>query len=273
MQARQLEFRPVSPVAGVEVIGVDLREELPEETKKRLREAWHTYALLLFRGQELTEDDQLRVCRIFGQNSAEGEYGDQQYVSNVIPEGLTPHGDLAFHCDHSWSDTPLRGIMLYALEVPPEGAGGETMFADVKRTWDRLPAEVRERIKDLKIVHTYPDQSKHVPIPGPDPRPGMPTATHPIAYPHPITGETLLFCSPRHFDRIVGWSHADGIALAEELSRYINQPEVIYKHPWKVGDLVLWDNLRLQHARTNFDRKYRRHMRRTQVGDPIAVPA
>lgn len=273
MPARELEFRPISPVAGVEVIGVDLRDELPEATKKQLREAWHKNAILLFRGQQLDEEGQLRAARIFGEISDEGEYGEQQYVSNVDPAGLTPHGELAFHCDHSWSNSPLRGLMLYALEAPPEGAGGETMFADVKRAWELLPAEVRERIQDLEIVHTYPDQSKHVPIPGPDPRPGMPTATHRIAYSHPVTGETLLFCSPRHFDRIVGWGSAEGKALAEELSRYINRPEVIYKHSWKVGDLVLWDNLRLQHARTNFDRKYRRHLRRTQIGEPAAVPA
>jgi taurine dioxygenase len=269
----QLSLRALSNVAGVEVQGLDLREELSPGVQAALRDAWHSHAVLLFRDQTLTEDDQLRFGRIFGEISNEGEYGEQNYVSNVIPNGLTPVGELAFHCDHSWSDRPLRGLMLYALEVPPEGAGGETLFADVKRAWELLPDALRNRIKDLEIVHTYPDQTKHVPIPGPDPRPGMPTSTHKLAFTHPATGETLLFCSPRHFDRIVGWNHADGIALAEELSRYINRPEIIYKHVWKAGDLVLWDNIRLQHARTNFDKKYRRHLRRTQIGEPAAVPA
>jgi len=273
MPARELHFRPISSVAGVEVIGADLRDELPEATKKELRAAWYEHAILLFRNQDVDEAGQLKVGRMFGEISDEGEYGEQNYVSNVIPEGLTPHGELAFHCDHSWSDSPLRGIMLYAIEAPPEGAGGETLFADVQRAWELLPDAVRKRVQGLEIVHTYPDQTKHVPIPGPDPRPGMPTATHRIGFTHPVTGKTLLFCSPRHFDRIVGWNHADGIALAEELAGYINRPEVIYKHAWKAGDHVLWDNLRLQHARTNFDRKYRRHLRRTQIGEPAAVAA
>jgi alpha-ketoglutarate-dependent taurine dioxygenase len=82
-----------------------------------------------------------------------------------------------------------------------------------------------------------------------------------------------LFCSPRHFDCIVGLSAADGLSLAQELTRYINRPECVYEHAWKPGELVVWDNLQLQHARTNFDRKYRRHLRRTQVGEPSAVPA
>lgn len=273
MNTIDLEFRPLSPVAGVEVRGLDLRVEPSRAVKERLREAWHKHALLLFRDQQLGEDDQRRVAAIFGEISDEGEYGDQNYVSNVIPDGLTPHGDLAFHVDHSWSDHPLRGLMLYAIEVPPEGAGGETLFANVRLPYDLLPDEVRRRIDPLQIVHTYPDQSKHVPIPGPDPRPGMPTATHPLAFPHPVTGETLLFCSPRHFDRIVGYGPAESLALAEELTQYVNDPSVVYKHVWHPGDLVVWDNLQLQHARTNFDRNYRRHLRRTQIGEPAAVPA
>jgi taurine dioxygenase len=273
MALKDIELRPISPVAGVEVIGLDMRDELPESTKQQLRDAWHKNAILLFRGQQLDEAQQLQVGTIFGEISDDGEYGEQNYVSNVIPDGLTPHGELAFHCDHSWSEHPLRGIMLYAIEVPPEGAGGETMFADVKRAWELLPAELQAKLRDLEIVHTYPDQTKHVAIPGPDPRPGAATAKHDLVMSHPVTGETLLFCSPRHFDRIVGWDHDAGIALAEELSRYINRPEVIYKHTWKPGDLVVWDNFRLQHARTNFDRKYRRHLRRTQIGEPARVPA
>ncbi|MDE2572707.1 MAG: TauD/TfdA family dioxygenase, partial [bacterium] len=259
----KLDIRPISPVAGAAVRGVDLREPVPESVQQSLREAWHRHALLLFPEQRLSEEDQLRVGRIFGEISNEGEYGDQNYVSNVIPDGLTPHGELAFHVDHSWSDNPLRGIMLYAIEVPPEGAGGETLFANVKLAYELLPPQVKDRIAALRIVHTYPDQSKHVPIPGPDPRPGMPTATHPLVFPHPVTGERLLFCSPRHFDRIVGLGREESLALAQELARYIDRPEVVYKHVWHPGDLVVWDNLQLQHARTNFDRAYRRHLRRT----------
>ena len=273
MPTSELKFRPLSPVAGAEVLDVDLRSEFPEALQQRLYEAWNRYALLLFRNQDVSEDAQRRVAEIFGRISAEGEYGDQNYVSNVIPDGLTPHGELAFHVDHSWSDHPLRGLMLYAIEVPPPGAGGATLFANVHRAYELLPEAVRERIRDLQIVHTYPDQRKHVPIPGPDPRPGMPTATHPLVFPHPITGQKLLFCSPRHFDRIAGWDAEQSLALANELTAYVNRPEVIYKHEWQAGDLVVWDNLQLQHARTNFDRKYRRHLRRTQIGEPAAVHA
>jgi taurine dioxygenase len=273
VNATGLSFRPLAPFLGAEVRGVDLSRELSAAIADELRAAWHRYGVLLFRDQHLDEEQQLRVGRIFGEISDDGEYGVQNYVSNVIENGLTPHGELAFHCDHSWSEHPLRGLMLYGIEVPPPGAGGATVFADVKRAYELLPPEVKARIEGLQIVHTYPDQSKHVPIPGPDPRPGMPTATHPLAMPHPVTGETVLFCSARHFDRIAGWGPAEGLALVRELVTYIDRPEVQFAHEWRAGDLVVFDNFRAQHARTDFDRSHRRHLRRTQIGEPAAVPA
>ena len=269
-EVKQIRVEPLTPFMGALISGVDVSTAMDESVKARLRQEWWKHGLLLFRGQVLNEDQQTALALIFGEISDDGEYGAQNYVSNVLAGGLVPHGELAFHIDHSWSDHPLRGLMLYGIELPPEGAGGETLYADVKRAFELLTPMQRERVKDLLIVHTYPDQSKHAPIPGPDPRPGMPTATHPLAFPHPITGETLLFCSPRHFDRFVGWNHDAGLALAQELAEHINQPEIIYTHKWRPGDVVVWDNLRLQHARTNFDSKYRRHLRRTQIGAPAA---
>lgn len=267
-QATSIEVTPLTDFLGALVTGIDLSQPIDEETRARLRQAWWKHGLLLFRDQQVNETQQAEFASIFGEVSDEGEYGAQNYVSNTVPKGLVPSGELAFHCDHSWSPNPLRGLMLYGIEVPP--VGGNTLFADVKAAFELLPPAQKARIQDLQIVHTYPDQSKNVPIPGPDPRPGAPTATHPMAFPHPITGETLLFCSPRHFDRIIGWSPEEGLALAQAMAVHMNRPEIIYSHQWRPGDLVVWDNLRLQHARTNFDPKHRRHLRRTQIGMPRA---
>lgn len=265
--ATRVSVEPLGSLKGAVVRGLDAAN-LTAEQKIFLRQQWYKHGILILKNQTLDEEQQKAFAETFGPISDEGEYGAQMYVGNVKAGSLTPHGELAFHCDHSWSPDPLRGIMLYAIEVPPPGAGGETLFADVGKAYDLLPRAVRERIDPLQIVHTYPDQSKHVPIPGPDPRPGMPTAQHPMVMKHPVTGATLLFCSPRHFDRIVGWDHQKGIDLAMEMAGYINKPEIVYSHRWEPGDLVIWDNLQFQHARTNFDRKYRRHLRRTQIGTP-----
>jgi alpha-ketoglutarate-dependent taurine dioxygenase len=264
----RLAVRPLAPLFGAEITGVDLREELSESTQDRIRDAWHEHGLLLFRGQELDPDQQLRVAKIFGTISSEGEYGEQNYVSNILEKAVNPHGELAFHLDHAWSN-PLRGLMLYAIEVP-QNAGGDTLFADASLAYKNLPAALRERISTLQVRHSYPDQTKLDLIPGPDPRPGAPTSVHPLALVHPVTGETILFLSLRHYDHLIDVDREEGLQLVKELHAYVDSPQITYRHVWSVGDLVVWDNVRLQHARTHFDRKHRRHLRRTQIGDPSA---
>src|SRR5689334_6629321 len=105
-------FRPLSPLFGVEVLGVDLREELDEPVKERLRKAWHEDGLLLFRDQELTDEQADRAAGIFGEIDSGGQLNYIKYVSNVIPEGLSPKGELLFHMDMSFWEHPLRAIML-----------------------------------------------------------------------------------------------------------------------------------------------------------------
>ena len=264
MDKNGIEFRPVGAKFGVEVIGVDLTNVPDQATKQLLRDAWYKHALLLFRGQALDDAQLDRVAQIFGEISAEGDFSS--YVSNVDPKGLVPAGELKFHMDFSWSDRPLRGLMLYGYEVPPEGAGGDTLFANVKLALENLPPALRQRIAGLNIVHS----TEAVREEGYGYRS---TSVHPIVFPHPITQEPVLYCSPRHFMHIEGLSDADSEALKDELASYIGWPDIVYRHQWRPHDLLVWDNIKLQHARTNFDSKYRRHLRRIQIAAPTAVPA
>jgi alpha-ketoglutarate-dependent taurine dioxygenase len=260
-----LQLRPVSPLFGFEVLGIDLREPLDEQVAERLRAAWDTHALLLFRDQFLSDEQLDRLALVFGEISDEGHYS--HYVSNVVPKALVPNGELAFHMDFSYSPNPLRGIMLYAYEAPPAGAGGETLFSSAHLVYELLPPALRARIEGLQVVHSTavipPQEQHHLPV----------TSLHPLAFPHPKTGAIQVFCSPRHFLWIVGMDADEARALCAELTEYFSRPEVVYKHVWRPGDLVVWDNLQLQHARTNFDPKYRRHLRRTQIAERILVPA
>ena len=269
MNYNGLTIRPLSALFGAELSGVDLSQALPEKTCERIRGAWHQYGLLLFRGQHLDPEQQLRVATIFGTISNDGEYGEQNYVSNIVENAVSPHGELAFHLDHAWSN-PLRGLMLYAIEVP-HNAGGDTLFADASLAYKNLPPALRERVGSLRIRHSYPDQTKFDLIPGPDPRPGAPTSVYPLAFPHPVTGETILFLSLRHYDHLIDVDRAEGLDLVMELHKYIDSPDITYRHVWSIGDLVVWDNVRLQHARTHFERTRRRHLRRTQIGDPAVA--
>lgn len=274
MMIEQLDVRPLSDVAGAEVRGVSLSQEQSAQTQAALREAFKKHGLLLFRDQELSDEAQLRAGGIFGTISYQGENYKQsagtRYVSNVAEDGLNKAGELTFHVDHSFYDTPLRAIMLYALEAPPAGAGGETLFASMKLAYDNLPDALREKIKDMKALHCYDfDLSRNKKaadrVREKDLGPTSTRAVHPVVLTHPGTGEKILFISRRHVDRILDIPEEESEALLAELVSYIEGTDKIYKHTWRPGDLVIWDNLLLQHARTNFDPKHRRHLRRCQL--------
>ena len=262
MQTASVTFVPLQPF-GVEVRGVDFRDEQPGEIKAQLRRAWQEHSLLLFRDQEITPEQQLRIATIFGKFSDEGDTpGGINFVSNVYEKGTTSDGqynldtpgEKRFHRDHSFYEAPLRGIMLYGIEVPPVEKGGDTRFSDSRAAYKRLPAELRERIANLIVHFACPQPSD------------MRQADHPVALKHPDTGEPILFLSRRHAHHIVGLSHQESEALLDELDSYVGDPAITYRHHWRPNDLVVWDNLSLEHARDDWDRSCRRHLRRTQIG-------
>ena len=253
-----LEICPVSPLFGVEVRGISLNDELSAEVKSELRDAWRRHALVVFRNQSVSNDQLERLASVFGTVWQNPDYSD--YVSNVDKDGLVATGELRFHMDYSFSSHPLRGLGLYAIECPPEGAGGETLFSSAQLAYKLLPSDLQKRIAGRQVIHSTAavgatiTQPPHTPI-------------HPLVLPHPETGETLLFCSRRHFLWIVGLDRRESDALCNELEAYFYRPEVIYEHRWRPGDFVVWDNLKLQHARRAFDTTNRRHLRRVMIVD------
>ena len=255
------DIRPLSPV-GAEVRGLDLRQDLPEGTKRALRKAWDEHALLLFRDQELTKDDLKRVASVFGSISDQGEApGGMNLVSNVNAPGLNEKGEhtlrggdgeLSMHFDHCFQEHPLRGILLYSVEVPP--TGGDTIFSDVRTATKRLPTQIRARIDGKLIRH-----KSYL-------RTGQPEWNHPVMYEHPRTKERILFYSKLQAREILGIPEDECKTLFEQFTSIIESDDIIYRHRWSPKDVVVWDNLALQHARETFDPKYRRHLQRVQIG-------
>jgi taurine dioxygenase len=254
MNATELEFRPISAAGGAEVRGIDLRAEQSEAVKERLRAAFDRYLLLLFRDQHLNAEQQLRVGEIFGSISDQGDApGGINYVSNTVEAALNPNGELDFHFDHSFHETPLKGIMLYAIEVPPEGSGGDTKFSNSHLAYELVPEATKSRVAGMKARYIAKA------------RPGPPRADHPILRNHPRTNEPILFLSRRHAEYLVDVEPAQQEEILDELSSYINDPAIGFSHVWRPNDLVIWDNMALQHARTDFDPSFRRHLRRSQI--------
>ena len=266
-----MQLHELSPKAGAQVEGVDLREPVEPGIADRLRDAWHRYGLLLFRDQDIDEGQQRRVAEIFGDISNEQwkRRGNREdgldFISNVKPGGQNPYGPLGFHFDNSMFEHPLSGLMLYAIEAPPAGCGGETLFSNVKLAYRSLPQALKDRIATLHVRHRYPDTSKSGEIPSLMFDADAPNWAHPLVFHHPVTGEPLLFMSRRHADRIEELPQAESAALIDELYGYIKKADCVTAHAWRPGDLVVWDNLMLQHGRNDFDPKHRRHLRRLQI--------
>ena len=272
-----ITVRPLSPALGAEIVGVDLSCPLDEATVAAIKAAWSEHLVLLFRDQALSEDDQVRFARHFGElqqrprpkdlrAEAKVKNPEVMLVSNIRengkPIGSLPDGEMQFHSDMCYILTPPKGTFLYAIEIPSEG--GDTLFLNMYKAYETLPLETKARLKGKNAVNVFlygstsrdgnkPDFNIH------------PHATHPIVRTHSDTRRPALYVNRLMTWNIEGMEGAEGQELLDSLFDHIEQPQFIYEHKWKVGDLILWDNRCTLHARTDFSDKERRLLRRVVV--------
>lgn len=283
-----LKITPLSPACGAEISGVDLTKDLPDETVAAIRRAWLEHLVLVFRGQKLTEQQQLRFASRFGQlgkrknalfdQSIRGRAeGVMQTNPNVLlvsnikvdgkPIGAFGEGDMWFHIDSGYAEKPYNFTFLYALELP--STGGNTLFANMYKAYDALPAELKEKLKGKKALHIHEyKRTEKVEI-GTD----LSKAAHwfhPVFVTHPETGRKSLFVDRLMTARIEGFTKDENEVLLEQLYEIGERPEFIYEHKWRLDDFVMWDNRCLIHARTWFPPEERRLLRRCAVeGAPV----
>ena len=281
-----LEIKPLSPALGAEIAGVDLRQDLAAETVAAIIDAWHEHLVLLFRNQELAEDDQIRFARHFGAlqkrtrpPEAINEAGHTKYpqltmlVSNIRdngkPIGSLPDGEMHFHSDQCYLEKPAAGTFLYAIEVP--SAGGDTLFLNMYKAYETLPAEVKARIDGRKALNAYLYDSTTRAVNGAKVDfTAHPHHVQPIVRTHPATKRKALYVNRLMTFTVEGLDDDDGTALLNALFDHMEQDKFIYAHRWRVGDLLLWDNRCTLHARTDFSDRERRLLRRYVVmGDRV----
>jgi taurine dioxygenase len=283
--------RPLSAAVGVELLGVDLRQ-MSEADFRAVEEAWHEHSVILLRDQKLNDDHLLAFSRRFGEldpppNQERGRisppgYPDIYVVSNVLdkngdPIGALGNGEAVWHTDMSYLDMPPDASMLFALEIPP--TGGNTWFCGMQAAAATLPDGLRRRLGDRRVKHdgTYNSGGylrKGV-TPTDDPM-KAPGAWHPAILKHPANGRPTLYLGRRRNSYIEGLTRAESDALLEDLWAHCTQPQFLYEHVWRLGDLVMWDNRSTMHRRDPFDGTARRIMHRTQIkgsGKPIAYAA
>tara|TARA_Y100001936_G_scaffold239757_1_gene273353 strand:- start:5615 stop:6454 length:840 start_codon:yes stop_codon:yes gene_type:complete len=265
---------PLSSNLATEIVGLDLAHPLTSDTISALREIWVKRGVLVFRDNDLSDEDHIRFANYFGTPSETNTQSDLDrdprilLISNIRedgkPIGALPDGELQFHSDSAFHEKPLMATSLYGVEVPQQG--GDTLFSNTQEAYAHLPADIKERLASLNAVNAY-DFKTQVKQGSYDRETG-PYAIHPVVRTHPETGEKSIYVNRLMTEEVEGLSKPESDALLEELFEQIEDIEFRYAHAWKPGDLLLWDNRFVQHARTDFPATERRLLRRVGlIGD------
>ena len=263
-------IHPLSPGIGIEVRGVDLSEPFGDDVADCLRTLYERYHVLMFRQPDLPEEGQTRLANLVGRTSQRERNRtkiaskDNQYVSNVRPDGIFGKGELTLHMDQLFLEEPLKALILYAVEIPE--TGGDTIFADSMAAYDSMPDALKARINGLNCRHTRVydaalSKDWNV-VDGAD---HAPSTLHPMARTDPRSGRKALWANELTTVGVDGLDAEDSAALLKEARGYLDNPAITYHHRWTPGDLILWDNSVVKHARTPFDPEARRTLRRTAI--------
>ncbi len=265
-----LEFRPLSDRVGAEILGLDLSQPFDTPTTAALRDAYARHHLLLVRGQPCTAADQARFARLFGEvelrerNRIQAMEPDAQHVSNVRADGVFGRGDLDFHLDQLFQPMPLKALILAAIEVPE--AGGDTVFADATAVPALLPAALRAEAEAATCRHAYTFAGSLA-----DDWNVTDAATttlsqlQPMLWPVPGSADRALWVNKLTTVEVLGRSAEEGRGMMAAVRAPLYDEAIQYRHHWQAGDLVLWNNRTLQHARTPFDETQPRTLRRTPI--------
>lgn len=289
MLTTQIEFEPLCETFVARVHGMDLAEEHSDDTIAALREGLNQHGILVFRDQSITNAEHVRFSQRFGPSEI---HTVKQYLLPEFPEiialanrgeqGTKPiaNGGAYWHSDITYKLRPPMASLLYALEIPPEG--GDTLYCDMAASYRSLDAQMRARIDGLNAVHGYLERflaSRQIDdgfaqdefTLSEEQKAELAEVVHPVVRTHPESGRRALFVNEGFTLRIDGMPDAQSQALLDELNTHATQPQHLYRHQWRVGDVVFWDNRVTMHKATEYDRSYARRMHRTTVQGDVPV--
>jgi alpha-ketoglutarate-dependent 2,4-dichlorophenoxyacetate dioxygenase len=278
-----------------EVLDLDLRQALAEHTLRDVTATIDRLGVLVFRGQEIDDAQQLRFSNYFGSpqrsitvhrdNIARRLRADElSDISNLDEHGFKLGEDhprrlyqlttKLWHTDSSFRAPAGKYTFLCAKQLPAEG--GNTEFADMRAAWDALPHERRQQLRNLQVEHSLAYSRSLVPGSPPldeNERKNLPPSIHPLVRVHPGSRREGLYLAS-HAERVVGMPHDAGRKLLADLMEFATQPRFVYAHVWRPGDLLMWDNRSTMHRAMPFDEtKYVRELRRTTVAEDVPAAA
>jgi taurine dioxygenase len=264
-------------------IGVDLSRAIDDATFREIEAAFHDNIVVFFRGQKLSNERHIEFSRRFGELEIHivkkyllPGHPEILLVSNIQNEagehiGLADAG-FTWHSDVSYRKLPSRCSLLYAKEVPERDgvALGDTVFANCIAAYEALPAAMKRRLEGLKAIHRYSSRRRVENSPRPKLTQAQldetPDISHPIVRTHPFTGRKAIYVTAGECIGIEGMPEDEAVDLIAELDAHCVKPEFLYRHHWRAGDLVMWDNASAMHlAICDYALPERRLMHRTTV--------
>jgi taurine dioxygenase len=277
-----IRIRNLNAALGAEVGGIDLSTAIPPTDIDAIEAAWRERLVVVFHDQSLSDPQLIAFSRNFGELDPPGpnpygepfnkEHPELNVISNVVengkPMGNLGDGEAVWHADMTYVEVPPKAAMLHALEVPPPEAGGNTYFANMFEAYETLPAELKKAVEGKTAVHDASRNSAGMLRKGfkevTDVRETV-GAHHPLVRTDPTTGRKALFLGRRPNAYVLGLGVAESEALLDALWAHATQPRFAMCHEWKVGDVLMWNNLSVLHRRAPFDPKTRRVMHRSQI--------
>lgn len=283
-----LQLTPLTRGFAAEATGVDITQPLDDAQTRAIEAAMDQYGVLVFRGQPITQAQQMAFATSFGPldlglRKVKGgahrfEYAELADISNVTPDGKLADRNHAkivsnianqlWHSDSSFQRPRAKYSMLSAVAIP--GAGGNTEFADLRAAYDALPDSQKTALQNVDAVHyalhsrfllgdtQYTDEQRNA----------IPPVTWPLVQTDPRSGRKVLFVGI-HACEVKGMTVAEGRMLLLDLLEHATQRQFVYAHEWQVGDLVMWDNTATLHRGRSFDLDTRRELRRATTEETV----
>ncbi len=271
---------PLSPALGAEISDVDLTRPLDAETAAAIHQAWLDHLVIVIRGQELTDEDQIRFAGYFGpigdylrpgalrSKAMAGRHKAVMFVSNIVengePIGTLPDGEMMFHTDTGYDSAPHKATTLYAMEIP--SLGGNTIFSNQYMVHDALPDDLRAALDGRDAFNAY-EFGTTIKTKDRYDADGRPEATHPVFRAHSDTGRMAVYVNELMTEQVIGLDDAASRDALERVFALQREPRFLFEHVWRKGDLVMWDNRCTLHARTDFPPEERRLLRRVTVAE------
>ena len=270
-------FEKLSQHTGAEILGIDLRQPLDRDVAKQIYDIFVEHCVILFRDQDLSQDELVRASANFGTLAAPGRPAEFRpsgmaemnpqvmLITNIRedgkPIGALPDGEMWFHHDTIHRELPTKATMLYSVQVPTYG--GETVFSNLFAAYEALPLELKQALEGRQALNaysfnsTYKDDANAVAA--------RTHAIHPAIRTHEDSKRKAIYVNRLMTQQLVGLPEDESRDILERVFDHIEQPEFLYEHAWRKGDALMWDNRSSIHARKDFPADQIRLMWRTVI--------